>query len=491
MKHVFLLLLSLSMYLGVQAQCQSGNCTNGVGKIKYPSGVVYEGDFKNGQRNGKGTCYMTNGNKYVGFWSENFPDGRGRMYKPDGSFEDGIWERGKLVEVISENPDMVQKGFIVEGENLGTKEDSSRVAKVNDLPAGDDTEEDTEIASSDDPNCLIGNCLEGIGVYSYENGDVYEGEFHLGMRDGEGTYRYSNGDRYEGDFVRHQFHGEGSIVYKDGKKLTGYWNEGAWLGEIRGDDETKVAETSDANPDDMRVWAVIAGVTEYKTMSKLNYTDDDAQMLADFLQSPEGGGVPSNQIHLLLNEEATFRNITGAMFELYEQAGPNDLIIFYFSGHGLEGSFLPSDYDGKRNMLPHGMVNTLLLDSPAKYKLCLADACHSGSLLSGIASRGATADQTIKKYYNAFKDIRGGVSLIMSSKSEEYSLESNGLKQGLFSHFIIRGLKGEADADKSSVVTVTELYQYVSKNVSEFSAGFQNPVISGSYDPQMPVSVTE
>ena len=77
----------------------------------------------------------------------------------------------------------------------------------------------------------------------------------------------------------------------------------------------------------------------------------------------------------------------------------------------------------------------------------------------------------------------------MSSKSDETSLESSGLRQGVFSHFLIRGLKGEADIDNNKIVSVQELFDFVDENVRAYTMNRQSPVIKGDYDGKMTVSV--
>ena len=114
----------------------------------------------------------------------------------------------------------------------------------------------------------------------------------------------------------------------------------------------------------------------------------------------------------------------------------------------------------------------------------MADACHSGSLL---AARTASNIE-ISRYYNALEESKGGTALLLSSKSEEYSLEDKGLRSGIFSHFLIRGLKGEADSDNNKIVTITELFTFVYKQVRLYTGNIQTPTITGSYDAQMPVS---
>lgn len=39
---------------------------------------------------------------------------------------------------------------------------------------------------------------EGRGYYTWENGDVYEGEFKNGVREGFGEFKWANGESYKG-----------------------------------------------------------------------------------------------------------------------------------------------------------------------------------------------------------------------------------------------------------------------------------------------------
>ncbi|MBK8670243.1 MAG: hypothetical protein IPN89_12615 [Saprospiraceae bacterium] len=95
----------------------------------------------------------------------------------------------------------------------------------------------------------------------------------------------------------------------------------------------------------------------------------------------------------------------------------------------------------------------------------------------------------LENFYSAYKTINGGTAIMMSSKKEEVSLEYGGLRQGVFSHFLIKGLKGQADANGDKLITVTELYDYVSSNVKSYTASAQNPAIMGDYDKDMPVGL--
>ena len=54
----------------------------------------------------------------------------------------------------------------------------------------------------------------GKAVASYPNGDVYDGDFADGIREGRGTYRYGkNGDIYYGEWFENLKHGIGKMIY--------------------------------------------------------------------------------------------------------------------------------------------------------------------------------------------------------------------------------------------------------------------------------------
>jgi hypothetical protein len=311
------------------------------------------------------------------------------------------------------------------------------------------------------------------------------------MPHGYGICDYANGDRYVGEWQAGAFFGKGTLNQRDGTITEGFWRSGEYLGKDQPTDYSSapVAEKPAPPPVAMpqsKVFALVVGVASYDHMPVLRYTDDDAYRFYAFLKSLEGGALPDEQVRVLIDEEATRENVLNSMDEVFSQAGPNDLIIFYFSGHGLNGSFLPIDFDGFNNKIAHEEVAAAFNKCKARFKLCLADACHSGSL---IAMRSAEPEPALVQFYSYLAKSVSGTALLMSSKADETSLESAGLRQGVFSHFLIRGLKGEADTNKDKVVTVQELFDFINDKVRDYTGNRQSPVIKGTYDPKMPVAV--
>ena len=300
--------------------------------------------------------------------------------------------------------------------------------------------------------------------------------------------KYANGDFYQGDFARGAFHGKGTLVLQDHSTVGGYWANGTYLGPTKSSSASKEKgpfKVQGLEPD-VEIWAVVIGVAGYSHMPVLNYTDDDAYRMYAFFKSPEGGALDDDHIKILVDEAASKKNILSTMRTIFGEAGPNDLVLLYFSGHGLMGSFLPIDFDGFNNKLYHAEINEVFEACQAKFKLCIADACHSGSLL---AAKGDAVPQTLSTFYRSLAQSSPGSALIMSSKKDETSLESKGLRQGVFSHFLERGLKGDADINNNKIITIQELFNFIYHQVRTYTGNRQSPIIHGRYDEDMPISV--
>ena len=274
-----------------------------------------------------------------------------------------------------------------------------------------------------------------------------------------------------------------------------------WKGKSNGGvistsgDQARYSKKIEMGGQDITIWSLVIGVSSYSSMQSLKYADDDAYKIYSFLKSPEGGSVKEKNIQLLIDEDATKDKIFASLHNIVQKADSNDVIFFYFSGHGLEGAFLPFDYgqqswQGKKlvkdttKVISHELLADIFARSKAKHKLCFADACHSGSF--SMAKGPSTPDN---QYYKALESTKGGLALFTSSKTEEVSLEHQGVRQGVFSHYLIEGMYGLADQNQDYIVTIAELYDYVSQNVKSYTNYQQTPTISGAFDPLTPVSL--
>lgn len=518
---IFVLLI-VQEFVVAQPQCITGDCQHGFSIIQYENGEKYIGHFRHGERSGQGVHFYADGTRYVGTWKKNQRHGEGRMYASHAGLnikEGGIWQHDALVKVMDHKNKCVagdcQNGYGIFLYANGTKYMGSFKDGVSTEQAvcfypngakyiGDwknhkmngngtlyhiDGTIDPGLWQDDkkmgDPKsikgCVAGNCKDGKGVYIYQNNTKYDGDFQNTMAHGYGTCYYADGDQYVGEWKHHNFDGKGTMYYSDGTVLKGVWRAGEFIGETEA--ASKNIPQQRVTP---KVWAILVGVARYNHMKSLKYTDDDAYRMYAFLRSPEGGALPDNQIRILIDEDATKEKITETLKTTFAKVGENDVVFFYFSGHGLKGAFLPIDFDGSGNKVEHSDILRLLNECKAKSKVVIADACHSGSLQ---ALKGGNVQNVIESYYQAFSNSTGGTVLMMSSKAEETSIENNGLRQGIFSHFLIRGLKGAADHDNDKIITIGELFEYVQANVKFYTNNYQTPVINGEFDNNMPLGV--
>ena len=100
-----------------------------------------------------------------------------------------------------------------------------------------------------------------------------------------------------------------------------------------------------------KIYAVIVGVASYKdnTIKNLRYLEKDAKDFDDFLKSPYAGAVPEGNIALLVGNNATRSNIIRSLVDISKRCAKDDMVIFYFSGHGEADEGDNSGYDQNIN----------------------------------------------------------------------------------------------------------------------------------------------
>ncbi|GAB3920771.1 caspase family protein [Larkinella terrae] len=254
-----------------------------------------------------------------------------------------------------------------------------------------------------------------------------------------------------------------------------YWLLSLWVWYM--DTSSKTGQT----------YAVIVGISDYQALSyatgDLRFADRDARQVVQFLKSKPGGEVPGSNIRLLINRQATCATIQQAL-AVFRRARPSDRVILYFSGHGLPDSFVPYDVvPGNRSrLLTHRTIKAAFHESKALTKLCIADACLSGSMTQPASQR--TAAESITK--NAGKG--SNVAMLLASRSTQDAVESSRLAGGTFTHYLLKGLNGRADLDHDHIVTIRELHRYVSPKVRLTTKGKQAPVFYGRFSDNLALS---
>jgi WD40 repeat protein len=220
-------------------------------------------------------------------------------------------------------------------------------------------------------------------------------------------------------------------------------------------------------------------------------------------------------IDTLFNENATLENISKLKSKLY-QTKVDDQVVLFISGHGLLDKNLDFyfatyniDFENpSQNGISYDLLEGLLDSIPARKKLFMMDACHSGEVDKDelIVSNTVTTKDGLKSGVNTYtyrakvlqledEDDLGlqnsfelmqeyftnlnrssGAVVISAAAGDSYAMESDVWNNGVFTYAIINGLNShEADLNKNKEVSVSELREFVIDNVVELTGGKQKP----------------
>jgi len=200
-----------------------------------------------------------------------------------------------------------------------------------------------------------------------------------------------------------------------------------------------------------RVFALMVGISDYAgTANNLSFTAEDATNLAATLRAK---GVLAPESVVLTDAQATRGAVQAAFQRLAAQAGPNDLFLFFYSGHGsqtdeLQNAAGEADLRNESIVLRDGEVsddemaqwyNTLR----TRMAVIALDSCFSGGFARDVVNRP-------------------GVMGLFSSEEDLTSAVAGKFRAGGYlSHFLRTGLNGEADGDGDTAITAGELSTYL------------------------------
>jgi len=120
----------------------------------------------------------------------------------------------------------------------------------------------------------------------------------------------------------------------------------------------------------------------------------------------------------------------------------------------------------------------------AERLIFIADTCYSGASGGRTMVTSKTRANLSDKFYERIAKGKGRV-IISSCSANEISKEDDSLQHGIFSYYMLEGLKGSADQDGDGIITVSELFSYISRTVPEASAQDQHPVKKGETEGEL------
>ena len=257
-------------------------------------------------------------------------------------------------------------------------------------------------------------------------------------------------------------------------------------------------------------WAVVVGISDYqydtswnpqKGIPDLKYANKDARAFADFLISPSGGAFSPDHVRVLLDKQATMSEVRVAIGDFLARSLEDDLVVLFFAGHGTpdpknpKNLYLlchdtqPGKYYG--TALPMWEIDVALTRTIRSKKVfVIADACHS----AGVGgTRAVSVSDQFNEYMDAIARSRSGITKITASRANELSQErefSDG-GHGVFTHYLLKGLKGEADDNRDGFVTMKEAYGYLYDRVRSDTRHSQNPWASAYVSADIPLGIVD
>ncbi len=260
-------------------------------------------------------------------------------------------------------------------------------------------------------------------------------------------------------------------------------------------EDSGLLDISDITPGTIHTndWALIIGIEDYPHLPKVKYAKRDALAVREYFYRILG--VPEENIFFLLNQDATKARIEGHIKKIIPNSVLKDSTLYiYFAGHGA-----PDLEDEEPYLIPFDADIQFIRQSGYKLRDFYNDLDELNikriyvfldSCFSGVASRDTKMlNDDMRPGILHIKDVQlatDGVIALSASSSEQISNAYNEMKHGLFTYFLLLGMKGDADENYDNYISVNEIYDYVKKNVSRTS----RKVFSTDQSPQITPKIT-
>jgi uncharacterized caspase-like protein len=213
-------------------------------------------------------------------------------------------------------------------------------------------------------------------------------------------------------------------------------------------------------------------------LSALQAPQADINALAELLSDADIGGFT---VERLVN--GTSQELRLALNRLFSRRDPDDFCLLHVSSHGLKdasGELYLAATDTQREYLEATSVDASYLrrqmdHSRAGAVVVLLDCCYGGAFERGMVPRG-DGDVDLSGALVPVTEGRGR-AVITASTAIEYAFEGTELRPGanpepsIFTEAVVAGIRqGPADVDRNNVLTLSELFTYVSRRVRQHSA---------------------
>ncbi|HEY9603467.1 MAG TPA: SUMF1/EgtB/PvdO family nonheme iron enzyme [Allocoleopsis sp.] len=218
--------------------------------------------------------------------------------------------------------------------------------------------------------------------------------------------------------------------------------------------------------------ALLIGVSEYEPeLNPLPAAVKDVEAMRQVLVHPEMGGFAEADVTVLKNPQR--QDMEDAIYNLFANRQKDDLLLFYFSGHGVKDDtgklYLSTSVTRKdkgRLVKPSAVAASVLHEnlneSKSQRQVLILDCCFSGAIAQDLTVKD---DDSV----NVQEHLGGkGRAILTASSSTQYSFEQEGSELSIYTRYLVEGIeKGAADKDGDGWISADELHEYASSKVTE------------------------
>jgi uncharacterized caspase-like protein len=218
-------------------------------------------------------------------------------------------------------------------------------------------------------------------------------------------------------------------------------------------------------------FALLIGVSEFEEedLPALPSALKDIQAMQAILQNPELGSF--SNVEILKN--STRQEMEEAIETLFANRKKDDLLLFYFSGHGI------TDEKGKLYLVTRqtkkdrgklrkstAVAATVLHEnmssSSSKHQVLILDSCFSGAIAEGLTGK---SDSRV----DIQRELGGeGRAILTSSSAVQKSFHIQGYDLSIYTHYLIEGIQtGDANQDGDDYISADELHEYAKKKLEQ------------------------
>jgi len=218
--------------------------------------------------------------------------------------------------------------------------------------------------------------------------------------------------------------------------------------------------------------ALLIGVSDYEPgLTPLPSAVRDVEAMRQVLANPEMGGFAEADITVLPNPDR--QTMEDAIYTLFANRQKDDLLLFYFSGHGVVddgGEFYFASRSTRKDQgrlvpptaVAAGSVQGWMQQSRSQRQVMILDSCFSGAFAKGVTAKDSGS-------VNVEQFLGGrGRAILTAATSTQYAFAHEGFDLSVYTHYLVEGIRtGGADLDDDGFITVAELHDYASSKVKE------------------------